>query len=347
VPDLNPEAYADSVVLAIKSALGPILERLAAIETRVSPLIDLRDRVLAAEAKSAVQAIDPELAALQNRVLAIETKSAQPMRDQEVLERLAVVEANTERVKVAEQTVTELRDRVVMVETKAAIPPPPDQAVGELRDRVLALETKAAIPVPAVLEAKELVLAENVTAVRDRLVALETKTAAPDTGLADLRERVVSLEGRMNDAPLTKELGALRERVAVVEVRAQVPGPAGKDGQNGRDGVDGIGFDDLAVAHDGERAFTFTATRGDRVKDLGTFTVPLMINRGVYLDGKSYERGDVVTWAGSQWHANEVTATKPGDGSKAWTLVVKRGRDGRDGVDAHPAVPVVSVGRTS
>jgi integrin beta 3 len=125
-----------------------------------------------------------------------------------------------------------------------------------------------------------------------------------------------------------------------------VPGLAGEkgmDGRHGNDGADGLGFDDLAVLHDGERAFTFRFTKGDRVKEFA-FSMPVELYRGVYVEGKTYDRGDGVTWAGSEWHANETTNTKPGDGSKAWTLKVKRGRDGKDGRDAPQAPPVVSIG---
>jgi hypothetical protein len=41
-------------------------------------------------------------------------------------------------------------------------------------------------------------------------------------------------------------------------------------------------------------------------------------------------RGDVVTFGGSMWHCNAATEEKPGDGSAAWTLAAKRGRDGKD-----------------
>lgn len=52
---------------------------------------------------------------------------------------------------------------------------------------------------------------------------------------------------------------------------------------------------------------------------------------GVYVDGRSYDRGDGVTYAGSFWHCNtDGTRTKPGEGSSDWTLTVKRGRDGKD-----------------
>lgn len=106
-----------------------------------------------------------------------------------------------------------------------------------------------------------------------------------------LREQVTALEKRWDD------LGALRERLALVEAREPIPGPPGEAGAPGKDGADG------------KAGMTY---------------------QGVYQDGKAYDVGDVTTWAGSTWHANEATDTKPGDGSKAWTLMVKRGRDGKD-----------------
>lgn len=129
---------------------------------------------------------------------------------------------------------------------------------------------------------------------------------------------------------------------------AGVPGRDGlngKDGAPGKDGLDGLGFDDLDVVHDGERGFTFRFTRGDRVKEF-PFTVPALIYRGVFVEGKEYARGDTVTWAGASWHCHTTTTAKPGDGSKDWQLMVKRGAEGkagRDGRDLRDA-PVVSIG---
>ena len=57
----------------------------------------------------------------------------------------------------------------------------------------------------------------------------------------------------------------------------------------------------------------------------------------------------MATWGGSTFHCNETTTSKPGE-SKAWTLMVKRGRDGKDGRDLSPAataLPVVTVGGNS
>lgn len=129
------------------------------------------------------------------------------------------------------------------------------------------------------------------------------------TALADVLTRVQVLDTQV--AGVTHgvtDIGALRERVAVLETRPQLAGPAGQDGAPGPAGKDGA---------DGTPGLAF---------------------RGVYLDGQVYERGQLVTWAGSSWHCNATTTTKPGDGSKAWTLMVKRGRDGKDGA-AGPEGP--------
>lgn len=113
-------------------------------------------------------------------------------------------------------------------------------------------------------------------------------------------------------------------------------GAAGANGQDGRDGT----LENLKVIYDGERGLTFAFKDGTPIEG-GAIRLPMMLYRGVYQDSKAYEPGDVVTWAGSTWNANEATTTKPGDGAKAWTLVVKRGRDGKDGRDAEPPLPVV------
>src|SRR5262245_6451729 len=73
-------------------------------------------------------------------------------------------------------------------------------------------------------------------------------------------------------AAALRALGDVRERVAVVEARDPVPGPVGPEGPRGLNGKDG---------KDGAAGMEFV---------------------GPYVDGKSYERGHVVVWAGSGWH---------------------------------------------
>jgi len=101
---------------------------------------------------------------------------------------------------------------------------------------------------------------------------------------------------------------------------------------------DGMGFDDLSVEYDGERTFKFVLVQGDRKKEFA-FDVPIVLDRGIYADGKSYARGDAVTWDGSSWIAQTDGAKeKPGTG-KEWRLAIKRGTRGKDGVMTVPKAP--------
>lgn len=106
----------------------------------------------------------------------------------------------------------------------------------------------------------------------------------------------------------------------VAEKVAAIPRP--------KDGVDGLGFEDLSVEYDGKRTFTLKFERGDKSKSY-SFKTPQQIYVGVYENGKQYEIGDTVTWAGSQWHCKKDTTAKPNE-SDDWTLSVKRGRDGKE-----------------
>lgn len=125
-------------------------------------------------------------------------------------------------------------------------------------------------------------------------------------------------------------------RVKGEDGRSGLPGRTGADGKDGRDG---LGFDDMSVEQDGERALVVKATRGDREKTLGSVVFPVPIHRDVWEEGRTYEKGDCVTWGGSMWIAKESTSAKPGApdaASRAWKLSVKAGRDGKVG----PAGPV-------
>ena len=121
---------------------------------------------------------------------------------------------------------------------------------------------------------------------------------------------------------------------AIEEIRAlaREPGPQGEKGEPGRDG---FSLSDLnAHAEDGGRVVVLTFGAGTTRKEF-RLTFDTALYRGVFKDGQTYERGDQVTWGGSLWHCNAETAEKPGDGSKNWTLAVKKGRDGRDGKDGE------------
>jgi hypothetical protein len=241
-----------------------------------------------------------------------------------MLERIAAAEATITRATAHEPLVQDLRDRLALLEIKAL----GLSQVEPLRDRLVALEAKqgASVFVP---------------------------TGPTEADLRTLADRLLVLETKGRDLPAIApapavEFLAIRDRVSALEARAAVPGPPGhdgKDGTPGRDGApgaDGLGYDDLAVTQT-DRSFTIKAIKGDREKVIGVVSFPVMEQKGIYQDGKTYEPGDVVTWSGSQWHCSEPTASKPGNGAKAWTLIVKCGRDGKDGRDA-PSIPVVQMG---
>ena len=254
----DPEADGALIVLTVRAALAPVLERVAELaqqtrdmRARIDELTSLRDRVVTVETKSAMPAPSP-----------IHDSGAIDLSP--VLERVSAMEA---LVKVQ----GDLRDRVLVMETKAAEPHQPDTVV-------------------------------DLAPVEQRLSRLELQYEMKASELSPISSAV---------SDLTKDIGALRERLAVVEVRPSVPGPQGEPGPPGRDGIDG---------KDGLAGLSF---------------------EGVYQDGQSYEKGQIATWGGSCWHCNTTTTTKPGE-SKDWTLMVKRGRDGRDGKDA-PELAVVKV----
>lgn len=101
----------------------------------------------------------------------------------------------------------------------------------------------------------------------------------------------------------------------------------------GPEGAAGLGFDDVRVEHDGERKFFLVFERGDERRKHGPYTVPAIIGRGIYEQGKEYEPGDAVTHRGSMWLATEKTSSVPGTQESGWALSVKKGRDGKDGKD--------------
>lgn len=98
------------------------------------------------------------------------------------------------------------------------------------------------------------------------------------------------------------------------------------DGMKGWDcivrGLDSFDFD-----YDGARGVTMTAIDSTGAKVEKRFSVPMMIYRGTYEYGKSYEQGDTTTWNGSTWTCLRDTDQAPNTGSEDWQLSVKAGRN--------------------
>jgi len=145
---------------------------------------------------------------------------------------------------------------------------------------------------------------------------------------------------------LKDDLMAVRERVAVVEVKPLIPGPAGPPG---RDGVDGIGFDDLAVEQVDETTVVVKAIRGAVVKEIGKVTFPFACVKGDYEPGQEYTPGNMIRHKSAIWLCRKATTIAPGSvtydatgkpvgpqGKDFWTLWIADGKRGRDGKDGTP-----------
>lgn len=103
----------------------------------------------------------------------------------------------------------------------------------------------------------------------------------------------------------------------------------GRDGKDGERGEAGFSLDDFETDwRPDEKLLVLSFTRGDMTYSHELF-VPYVRDAGVWAEGKSYTKGDSVTWGGSSWIAQEDTNEKP-EAGKAWRLAVKRGRDGKD-----------------
>ena len=225
-----------------------------------------------------------------------------------LLERVASLDARVAQAQALEPAVATLRDRIVVIETKAAAPvvTPEPHDLSPVLERVAVTEARVA---------RHDEWEQSIGDLHDKLLTLDTKSAVPADVYLRPTKAEVELSMRDTVEPLKATLAAVQERVAVLEVRPLLPGPAGKDGAPGLNGKDG------APGKDGLAGLSY---------------------EGVYQEGKAYEPGQLATWGGSAWHCNEPTTSKPGEGSQAWTLMIKRGRDGKDGKDAE-VVPVVSL----
>lgn len=95
-----------------------------------------------------------------------------------------------------------------------------------------------------------------------------------------------------------------------------------------KDDARDFGIDDIDIEYDGERTLSVVIVKRGREK-CKSFTMPALLDRGVYREATAYQRGDCVTWGGSMWIAQKDTDAKPGEGD-GWRLAVKRGRDGKD-----------------
>lgn len=347
------DAFADMVVMTIKSALSPVLERLAASEANVVSLngtvADLRVRLTASEAKQAPAPVAVDLSVYE-RLAGAETtlklfpdvqKAVGEVRDRQLAlesrpsvvpdaefkdqvkgllllpERIASIEATVAALPALQKSVTETRERQIAMEAKASVTPAPET---DVRDHLVALS-----PVMERIAGLEAGV-EGLTAsvkrldVNDRVVALETKAAQPTQEPdADTRERVHALS-------------AVPERLASLEAQMPLVAEIRKD-------VAGVN-DRLVVVETKQAAPVASVAPDPELRD-GLLKVGLTAERLTHdfekleqrvsnIDTKHVEAVATVTKEVSVMRADvavaAVRAFTPGPAGSA-------GRDGHDGVD--------------
>lgn len=233
----------------------------------------------------------------------------------------AAVELGVVRAIKAHAQPPAIDQEAIIADVLARIPAPKDGARGKDAEPVdvaaLAADVLARVPTP------------DIDAIAQRAATL---IPAPENGrdgrdaepvdVATLVSQVIAQIPAPKDGRDGKDAAPVDKVALAREVLALIPVP-----KDGRDGI--ATTDELMAVVDAKVAERLGAAVQLAV-DAYAATLPRVEYRGVFKDGEMYDRGNFVTWAGSLWSANENTTEKPGDGSKAWTLAVKRGRDGKD-----------------
>jgi hypothetical protein len=97
-------------------------------------------------------------------------------------------------------------------------------------------------------------------------------------------------------------------------------------------GKDGLGFDDMdeTLEKDGRYLVRRYMRDGQLLKEFRHKTC-MTIDRGLFSEGVSYDRGDCVTWSGSSWTAQKDSPIGEPGLSEDWRMTVRKGRKGKDG----------------
>lgn len=106
-------------------------------------------------------------------------------------------------------------------------------------------------------------------------------------------------------------------------------------------GVAGVKFD-----FEGEREVVATVQMSDGTASEFRKAFPVVIDRGVWAEGKTFEPGDGVSYRGNYFIAGNEASGRPGlPDSKGWRLAVRAGRDAKTvyrTVDTSPPKPVAT-----
>lgn len=289
------EGMAPAVRLYFAQAITPLTARL-----------DATDRRLDDQVRSAREPATPDLDGIMSAFDKAIERATAPL-----LDRSRVLELEVQTLKAELRSQTEAVSDLRSAPPERTVPAFDEKAFGE-----------------GLAEAGKLHVTQALMPLQERLEALEARSTEPAVGLTGA---VIDRDGGLvltlsngSQQDVGQVVGRSVEPDAVAAmVRAEVARiPAPKDG---------FGFDDLSaqLAAD-ERTLLLRFTRGDEVKEF-PLVMPVVLDRGVFREGTTYEKGDACTFGGSLWIAQDRTSAKPDALASGWRLAVKRGRDGKDG----------------
>lgn len=308
----------------VERAMAPLLKRLDELEGRSVGITEDAARQMVADAVSKAIAEFPA-----------PTPPAEPWRptEDEILSLLqpmvdALPKPEDGKSITVEDVQPIIADQVSKAVSEIALPEPAEPS----DDRLKALIVPIVDALPKPENGKSVTVDDVMPAIAEQVSKAVAALPVPKDGVG-LAGAVIDRAGHLvvtlTDGS-TKELGAVVGRdVDQAAVDAQIKDLVAAL-PKAQDGVDGLGFDDMSAEYDGERVIVLRFTRGEQVKEFA-FKMPVVLDRGVWSEGKTYDAGDAVTWAGCVWIAqNDGVTTKP-DGGEGWRLSVKRGRDGKSG----------------
>jgi hypothetical protein len=329
----DPEALAELVAVAIKTATAPLVARITALEQR--PVITPKDGKDGEPGPAGKDADEAALISLKSEIDSM--RSQIKSLDVQYLDIPAFVK-------------TEIASAV------GAIPAPKDGEPGQSVDpeEVRAMVKAAVDDIPKPQDGRSVtvddvgpVLLELVTKAVEALPKPKDGVSVVDAlvdrdghlvqtfsdGRTKVCAVVVGKDGRDVDMEAVKSL--------VVSEVAKIPPP--KDGKDGRDGrLDG-GEITLVDLDPCTKQFQFSD--GTPVKGSSLVPVPHLEDAGVWREDVTYRKGDGVSFGGSFFIAQKDNPGKP-ETDDSWRLAVKRGRDGRNGRDVVPGPkPPVKVDR--
>lgn len=376
---LDPEQFAELVMASIRTATGPLVDRIKQLEKRevkdgrdadpelilslkaeIAALRSDLDTVKAAQNERALESLIAECvkSAVAEIPPAPAGKDADPLvvkaMVDEAVAGLPVPKDGADGLSLSVDDVAPLVAHEV-AKAVAALPVAKDGAPGEpgapgtpvdLAD-VEALVEKAVAVIPRPQDGKSLTVDDVAPLIASEVAKAVSAVPVPKDGvgvLGALIDRSGHLVLTLSDGTV-KALGRVVGRSVdmddvakrIADEVSKIPRPL-----DGKDGADGVGFDDFDVVYDGERTFTCKWEKGARVVER-VFSLPVVLDRGVYRPDQMYAKGDGATFAGSFWIAQAETSAKPGDGATPWRLAVKAGREGkpgRDGQDLRERGPV-------